>query len=596
MNLFPTQKQAIDFITRYDWEKTSKVNIAFLRNITLEPIQPFIRYYLGQVDLDANFHFCDFDNFLQPVLDSDSSLYQFNPDFIVISLKLEYFAEKFCFAYLEDRGSDNRSFEQVPELIHNIVSALKNNSNAQILVHNFEEPLFPALGIIDSQGSDFQLAQVRYLNESLRDIAKENKGVYLIDVNLIQSKVGGFNSIDKRYWAIGKAPYSVDAYPLIAQNYAQMVAANLGKTKKCIVLDMDNTLWGGILGEDGFNGIKIGTTFPGNAFREFQLVLLNYYHKGIILCACSKNNMDDVMEVLDNHPDMILKKEHFSNLKINWNDKVSNIKEISEDLNIGLDSMVFIDDSDFEVNLVREYLPQVHVIQASKDPTQISYQLLSYGFLDSLTFSKEDKNRTKMYQQEIERHELKKTTINMSDFLASLEMRVEVESLTEFTIPRVSQLTQRTNQFNLTTKRYSTDILERLYKDGNTKIYTLKVSDKFGDSGIVGVIILEKRCEVCLIDTLLMSCRMLGRDIEKALLFSGIRWAKKEACKEAVGLYIKTSKNSQVEDFYSQMGFQELENDKENSTIKYRIGVDNIFDCNSPVFNTLIIDGEQYEH
>ena len=298
----------------------------------------------------------------------------------------------------------------------------------------------------------------------------------------------------------------------------------------------------------------------------------------------------------DKHGCSVGRKEHFSNLKVNWNDKASNIKEIAEELNIGLDSMVFVDDSDFEVNLVREYLPQVHVIQTPKDPTQITYQLLSYGFFDSLTFSKEDKNRTRMYQQEVERHKLRKTTVNMSDFLASLKMQVKVESLTEFAIPRVSQLTQRTNQFNLTTKRYSTDMLERMYKDGETKVYTLEVSDKFGDSGIVGAIILKMNCHICSIDTLLMSCRILGRDVERALLYSGIRWAKRQGGNETVGLYVKTSKNSQVQDFYPKMGFQEIERDKEDLAVKYRRDVADSFDCSSPVFDTLMIDGEQYEH
>jgi len=211
-----------------------------------------------------------------------------------------------------------------------------------------------------------------------------------VDLDLMQSYVGYRNFIDTRYWHIGKAPYSREALMLIAKEYMKFARASLGRNRKCLVIDCDNTLWGGIIGEDGIDGIKLGRTYPGSAYLEFQQSILDLYNRGVILAISSKNNKDDILEVLNNHPDMALNEEHFAIIKADWNDKVSNIKEIAEDLNIGLDSMVFVDDSDFETNMVNEYLPEVKVVTLPKDPTVYRDTLNSYGFFDSLVVSEED--------------------------------------------------------------------------------------------------------------------------------------------------------------------------------------------------------------
>ena len=259
-------------------------------------------------------------------------------------------------------------------------------------------------------------------------------------------------------------------------------------------------------------GIKLGQTYPGSIYYEFQKELINFYNRGVILALCSKNNENDVWEVFWNHPAMILKEEHIAASRINWQDKAVNIKQISEELNIGLDSMVFIDDSDFEVEFVRKTLPEVEVIHIPQTKiTENRNMLLSCGLFDTLTYSIEDKNRTAMYKAQAARKNLQVIATDMKSYLKSLEMEIDIDFADEFSIPRIAQLTQKTNQFNLTTKRYSETDIKNLVESDNSDVIYLKLKDKFGDSGIVGVCILKYENKMSLFDTFLLSCRVLGR-------------------------------------------------------------------------------------
>jgi FkbH-like protein len=328
------------------------------------------------------------------------------------------------------------------------------------------------------------------------------------------------------------------------------------KRKKCIVLDLDNTLWAGILGEDGIEGIKMGETYPGNTYRFFQEFLLELSRTGILLTICSKNNESDVMEVLEKHPDMLLKKEHFAAYRINWDNKADNIKEIAEMLNLGLDSFVFVDDNPTERELIKQMLPQVSVPEFPKQP--YNYPLLINDLIKNYfcayKLTREDLVKTQQYKENAERVQFQSHFFDFESYLRSLEIELNIEKLNELNITRFAQMTQKTNQFNLTTHRYTeTDI--RKQADNGAWVYGLRVKDRFGDNGITGLIIIKINQQEAEIDTLLLSCRILGRKIENVFVQYMLNKLKTEKIKTVESSYIKTLKNSQVEMFYDRLNF-----------------------------------------
>ena len=367
----------------------------------------------------------------------------------------------------------------------------------------------------------------------------------------------------------------------------KIIRAAKGKAKKCLILDCDNTLWGGIIGEDGIAKIAIGKTYPGISYRDFQESILNLHNRGVILTICSKNNDNDVLEVLEEHPDMVLRKEHFSVMKINWEDKATNIRAIAQELNIGLDSMVFVDDSDFEVNLVRQRIPEVTTIQLPKDPTAYRDWLDSFGKFDSLSYSKEDGNRNRMYQQEVGRKQIKAqfSEETLDDYYKYLEMEVTISAADKFSIPRVSQLTHRTNQFNLTTRRYSEAEIKELCESGNSDVLQVRLKDRFGDDGIVGAAVLRYSNDECHIDIFLLSCRILGRGVEDALLRACVLMAQGKGCAEILGSYLRTKKNVQVRSFYENHLFS-IANEGEDRK-DYSFSLNNLFPGWPEYFKTI---------
>jgi len=322
--------------------------------------------------------------------------------------------------------------------------------------------------------------------------------------------------------------------------------AYAGVTKKCLVLDLDNTLWKGIVGEDGMQNIVPDI--------DLQKYIFSLHEKGVLLAINSKNNEKDAYDVIDNNPDMILRRKHFTAYRTNWNDKASNMRELADELNLGTDSFVFVDDSPFEQELIRNSFPEIAVVPIER--------LSVYAGFSSEDITEEDKNRSQMYKDEKKRYELKTASLDVDDYLKTLELKVKIKEMSEETIPRASQLTQKTNQFNLTTRRYSEDDIRDFIKKG-WKLYTLEASDKFGDYGLVGVVILEPKDNVLRIDTFLLSCRILGRKVEEVFFGFILANAKKENISIIVGEFIPTQKNKPSEKFLTDIGFKETsKNDK----------------------------------
>lgn len=347
--------------------------------------------------------------------------------------------------------------------------------------------------------------------------------------------------------------------------------------KKCLVLDLDNTLWGGVLGEDGVDGIVLGGDYPGNAYSDWQKSLLHLSHKGVILAVCSKNNMEDVQEAWDKNAAMVLKKEHFGAMRINWQDKATNLQELADDLNIGLDSFVFVDDNPVERELVRQMLPQVEVPDFPEKP----YQLMSFfrtlvdQYFRIYQVTAEDIAKTSQYRANALRKAEQSRFTDLEDYLYSLDIAIDVIPADSHNLPRIAQMTQKTNQFNLTTHRYGEDEVRRFLSEG-WHIFCMAVSDRFGDNGITGTIFLrpvdEKTVDV---ETLLLSCRILGRGIEEAFFKTVLNVLRLNGYRRVTATYVPTAKNGQTADFYDRMGMECVES-AGDGTKRYMMPLDGV--------------------
>lgn len=537
-----------------------KLSISILRNIMLESIEPYLRYFAYQINFNARILFGEYDNIFQEAVGGRKDLLNPQTDCVMVFMNLDTLSDPLAKGFTGLNTKQVKAeVERIQEQVDAVSHGIRNQTNAIILWHSFEIPLYPAYGVCDSQIEDGQLNVIAELNSNLCKNLRAIPNAYLVDLNLCLGRIGGEQFYDLRYWHIGRAPYSKVGLKEIAFEDFKLIRPLKGKNKKCLVLDCDNTLWGGVIGEDGMSGIKLAKTHPGSAYREFQQEIVSLYHRGILIALCSKNNKDDVWTVLDTHPDMVLRREHIVSAQINWQDKATNLRQIASDLNIGLDSIVFMDDSEFEVNLIRQTLPEVEVLHLPKEKS-VEYRkiLASCGFFETLTISAEDKKRGMMYHDEMKRHQLYSQVTDMITYYRTLGMVVDICMADEFAVPRIAQQTQKTNQFNLTSRRYNDADIQRYMADSFADVIYLKLSDQFGDSGIVGTCIIRYEDQKALIDTFLLSCRVLGRMVEDVFILYVLRKAKQRGCKIVVGEYMRTQKNSQVEFFYADQGFKEI--------------------------------------
>lgn len=400
-------------------------------------------------------------------------------------------------------------------------------------------------------------------NADVRDFANEHPNVKYFDFSEFLSNFPKEQWIDWKYYFISQMVIS----PKLADAFRKWFARKTGELtlnrKKCLVLDLDNTLWNGVLGEEGIKGIGIGGDYPGKAFLYFQEALIELSKKGVILTICSKNNEADVLEAWEKNPFIKLNQSYVSAYRINWQNKVDNIKELAQELNIGLDSIVFVDDNPTERELVKQLLPMVEVPDFPKHPYLLPsfFSTLVERYFCIYTMTEEDEKKTEQYKANMDRNKERKKFADMGAYLASLEMEVTVSEANEFNIPRIAQMTQKTNQFNLTTKRYTDTDIFGFVNEGWT-VYCISVKDKFGDNGITGAIMLEPLDDGMKIDSLLLSCRILGKGIEFAFIRFVLNQLYNHGVTKIYAEYYPTLKNVQVADFYEKLGFKGLGKDK----------------------------------
>ena len=540
-----------------DLKFEKKLKVAILSSFTLNGLNEILHVKCSELGIRYQSYLAGYNQYNQEFLNSQSDFYKFSPDvtFLVLDIR-NFLGDNFHFPY---NLSDDERKSLVKEKIHhleNIIQNFEKNSNSKLVITNFNIPSYSPNGIIESKSVFGFHEMIEEINKLLRNISKNNNSVYIYDFNQFISKYGEKNVFDYRQFHVGDIQIALNFVPHFGDELMGFIKPITGTNRKCIVLDLDNTIWGGIVGEDGFEGIQLDHTSNGKAFVDFQKELLSLWNQGVILAINSKNNFDDAMKVIREHPNMILREKNFASIQINWNDKAHNIKQIADEINIGLNSIVFFDDDKLNRERIRQEFPDILTVELPDDPSQFSTILKDLNDFNVLQRTDEDVKRGQMYAQQRERKKLENSISSLDDFLQQLDIKVKMKKSNEFLIPRISQLTLKTNQFNLTTKRYQEEEIRTLANDKKFIVGCAQVLDKFGDNGITNVYIINKEDKTWIIDTFLLSCRVMGRGVEDAILSEILKDAKQNGISQIKAEFIPTQKNMPAENFLSDNGFK----------------------------------------
>lgn len=500
------------------------------------------------------------------VLDPTSDMYNFSADYTLVFHSTHKLLEKYGLLPISEQ------FHLAEERL-NFIRTLCQSVPGRIIYYNYPEIEDTIFGSYANKVPSSFTYQLRKLNYELMNLAQQYSNLFICDIAGIQNKFGRDVMFDCNVYINTEMILSLDILPYIASRTLDIICAAEGKLKKCLVLDLDNTVWGGIVGDDGWENIQIGHGLGiGKAFTEFQQWVKKLKNRGIIIAVCSKNDEDKAKEPFERNPEMILKSEDIAVFVANWKNKADNIRAIQQILNIGFDSMVFLDDNPFERNIVREHIPDISVPELPEDPGEFLEYLYSLNLFETVSYSDADADRTKQYKVEADRITFQNGFTNEADFLKSLNMVSEVKEFDTFNTPRVAQLSQRSNQFNLRTVRYTEAEITAIQKNERYVTFSFTLSDKFGDNGLICVVILEKLdSDTLFVDTWFMSCRVLKRGMENFTLNTLALYAKANGFKRIIGEYLPTIKNKMVEDHYPKLGFQFIEG---TPTFRFELDVD----------------------
>ena len=564
------QLQKLDF-SKVDIPPNQQIKIAVLSSFTIDPLAAFLDIDCRKEKLFPEIYIAPFNRFQEEIIDNKSQLYKFKPEIIFFFVELESLLEEnflIDFTRHEEKIIEEE-IERIIVLITDLLTKLSETTDSMIVFSNFVIPTFSPLGVLDKKQHIGLKRFYNRINDKLETEYQNDSSIFIFDFNESVSKFGKNDYINYPMYYRGSLLLSEKFLPEISYDLMGYIKPLKGRNRKCIVLDCDNTLWGGIIGEDGIDGIKLNINYPGNHFVDFQKALLSLFKRGIILAVNSKNNEADALEVFRKHPYMQIKESHLAAYRINWQDKVQNMIELAEEINIGLDSMVFFDDNPVERARIKESLPDVKVIDLPKSPALYRKTLEQLNDFNTLAITKEDLTRGEKYYFRKQREGIRKTVQSIDEFIKTLEIVATIKQADKFALPRVTSLINRTNQFNLTTKRYTEAQVEEMHKKKSKfNLYILDIKDKFGEEGIVGVAIVNKEDpKVWIIDTFLMSCRVIGRKVETAFVTKIINDAIAAKAQEIKAEYIPTKKNPLVKNFYQDHKF-EIEEELANGTLK----------------------------
>ncbi len=536
--------------------KKTALRIAILSNYTLDPLKEILAKELETQDFTSEILIAPFGTYAQQILNPDSELRAFEPDVTILALSPAPLFGQLLQRFWELSEESRRA--EVSRTVGEIASLAESAARGSgiLLIHNFVIPSSPVLGLHDVRDTFGERAMIAAANEELAAACRKLRGAYVVDVEALAGRIGKDVWTDPKMVFLARMDVSRPALTDLARETMGFIRALTGGVRKVLVLDLDNTLWGGIVGEDGISGIKLGDAAPGNAFTAFQRRLLGLHRRGILLAINSANNPDDAIEVLQSHPEMVLQPDHFAAMRINWNDKTQNMREIAKELRLGLDSFVFWDDNPTERERMRALLPEVMTVEVPRDPALYERGLSRITAFDTLSLTEEDRSRGRMMAQERARKSARTKIATEEEFLQSLGIQASIAAPDKITLPRFAQLTQRTNQFNLTTRRYTEADLDDMIAGGSAILQGLRVTDRFGDEGWTGLAIIEREGDRATFNTFLLSCRVIGKKIEHAFVSALLADLKAAGVTRVEASRRPTAKNALCERFWLDAGFE----------------------------------------
>lgn len=541
------------------------LKLAVLGNATTSGYLPCLPAVGARYGFDLRVVHSDYDLYVQEALDPGSAINQSGADLILLSL--DYRAYPLQETRPGDRDAESQIVEQAMQHLQLIRAGLAQSSHAPVIFQTLALQPQPSFGNIDASVPGTRRSIINALNARIRMLA-ESTTDYLLDVAALAETVGLESWHDPVQWNLYKLPFSQQLVPAYADYVVRLLAAIRGKSRKCLVLDLDNTLWGGVIGDDGLEGIVLGQgSGLGEAFLDLQKTILTLRSQGIVLAVCSKNDDHVARLPFREHPEMLIKEDHIAVFQANWADKATNIEAIAQALDIGLDSLVFLDDNPFERTQVRTALPMVAVPELPEDPAYFARTLLSAGYFEAISFTDSDALRADQYQANAKRKIMLSEGRDLSSYIQSLQMEISCTPFDDIGRSRITQLINKTNQFNLTTRRY-TEADVQLFQNRPEEFFTLqvRVKDIFGDQGMVSIIICRRQDNSWEIDTWLMSCRVLGRRVENEVFEQVVAQARQSGASYLTGRHIPSNKNGMVTDHYRSLGFSLIETHEDGST------------------------------
>ena len=536
-----------------DFSNFQKLRIALLGDSATQLLTQAIRGYGWEAGFDLEIFEADYNQIDRQILYGSSELYKYRPEYVILFPSAQRLRKKF---YDTDISRRNLFAQDEAGQIDGLLAELsKNSAGVKIILANYMEVNDSVFGQYANKTDMSLLYQIRYLNCELMALARATKNLFICDIAALTSAFGQAAAVDNRNHIHADMAFGLDFLPNIAKGLVDIVQAVSGASRKCLILDLDNTLWGGIIGDDGVENIQIGDLEQGKAFTEIQYWARELERRGIMLAICSKNDAEIAKVPFEKHPDMVLTLDDIAIFVANWDSKVDNIKKIKSFLNIGFDSIVFIDDNPYERGVVRKHLPEITVPELPADPADYLPFLCGLNLFETTAYTPDDSKRTAYFQQEQKRETAQVSFTDEGEFLKSLGMKCEIESFSTFNIPRAAQLVQRSNQFNLRTVRYTEVDLQRLVASNSHLSWTISIRDQFGSYGLICVIIGRLDGDELFIDTWVMSCRVLKRGVENLGLNEIAESARLRGAQLIRGEYIPTSKNGLVKDHYRNLGF-----------------------------------------
>jgi FkbH-like protein len=541
------------------------VRLAILGGSTTNEVTDFLELLLLDKGIRPFFWQSEYDKYFEEAVVDPSQLIKFRPDIVYIytsSVNIQQFPPLDA----SESDLDEYSFRESARFAA-IWNSLHERVVCLVIQNNFELPSYRLLGNFDGVSPGGQARFIHHINGKFAQEAHSRSKLFINDLHSIAAMVGLSQFHDPKRWFSYKLICTAEGSLTIAKSVAAIIGSIYGRSQKCLVLDLDNTLWGGVIGDDGPDKIKIGKETPeAEAFTAFQEYCLRLKERGVILAVCSKNSEQIAKQGFD-HPDSVLRLSDFSCFKANWQPKPENLKSIAAELNLGFDSLVFVDDNPAEREFVSAQLPEVRIPDVGSDVWRFNGVLEEGRYFEAARLTREDLNRAKQYETNARRLKEQTQFASYEDYLDSLSMAAEIASLKPVYLERVAQLISKTNQFNLTSKRYTLADIERIVSDGNYLTLYAKLIDKFGDSGLISVIIGRREGQSLHVDLWLMSCRVVKRDVELAMLDSLVATCRQHGITEIYGYYVRSKKNNVVKDHYAKLGFERISGDEHNRSV-----------------------------